>query len=273
MLRLEYSGWFQCRLATDPDPCDEPRGVSGWTYAMPGEPDLDRVLRFHDPVAPRVPGPTVGVTVNLVEVDGADVAGHPLVGARVELLGDPVFEGRNNLVAGDGREPIVPLDIRISGGGITLRREDLLDGERRRVVERVDGRLVSVGAGFVQRRTGAGGQPGPDLLAASGISDVAAHHQQRMADLRATLQATTDPVAKAALQRRIQDWAKPKLGSPQPGVVPIKVPYSCQIGELGGAPPEVTGDAPALGDPLEEAAAWTLELALGVWDADALCGG
>ena len=46
-----FTGWVQVRLATNPDPTDEPRGVSGYTFALPGEPDLDRVLRTCDPVA------------------------------------------------------------------------------------------------------------------------------------------------------------------------------------------------------------------------------
>ena len=37
---LKFTGWFQCRLATDPDPTDEPRGVSGYVRAVAGEPDL-----------------------------------------------------------------------------------------------------------------------------------------------------------------------------------------------------------------------------------------
>ena len=43
MLVIEFNGWFQCRLATDPDPYDEPRGVSGYVHAYAGEPDLDRL--------------------------------------------------------------------------------------------------------------------------------------------------------------------------------------------------------------------------------------
>ena len=45
MIEIHFEGWFECRLATDPDPTDEPRGVSGWTYALAGEPDLDRIIR------------------------------------------------------------------------------------------------------------------------------------------------------------------------------------------------------------------------------------
>src|SRR5690348_9792772 len=116
MLKIRFRGWFQCRLATDPDPTDEPRGVSGSTFAMVGEPDLDRVIHFQDPVAPRLAGPDVGVRVYSAARGGDDAADHALIGARVELLGSPVFEGRNGLVSEDGREPIVPLHVSVSGG-------------------------------------------------------------------------------------------------------------------------------------------------------------
>lgn len=48
-LGIRYGGWVQCRLATDRDDYNEPRGRFGWTFAFDGEPDLDRVIRFHDP--------------------------------------------------------------------------------------------------------------------------------------------------------------------------------------------------------------------------------
>lgn len=36
-LELLFEGYWQCRLATDPDPSDEQRGVSGFTYSIAGE--------------------------------------------------------------------------------------------------------------------------------------------------------------------------------------------------------------------------------------------
>jgi len=65
-----FAGWIQIRLATNPDPPDEPRGISGYTFALPGEPALDRLLRTSDPVAPRSHGPLIGVAVRAVTVDG-----------------------------------------------------------------------------------------------------------------------------------------------------------------------------------------------------------
>ena len=45
-LWIKFEGWFQCRLATDPDPADEPRGVDGYIHAIPSERDLDRIIRL-----------------------------------------------------------------------------------------------------------------------------------------------------------------------------------------------------------------------------------
>ena len=39
-LVLTFQGWCLILVATDPDPSDEPRGVSGYTFAFGAEPDL-----------------------------------------------------------------------------------------------------------------------------------------------------------------------------------------------------------------------------------------
>lgn len=122
MLVLEFSGWFQCRLATDPDPHDEPRGVSGYVHAYVGEPDLDRIIHWSPPPFQRTHAQLVGVTVSGVANNGVPVAGHPLVGASLALLGQPKFEGRNGVIADDGEEPIYPFNLQISAGGLTLQR-------------------------------------------------------------------------------------------------------------------------------------------------------
>jgi hypothetical protein len=122
MLAISFAGWAQCRLATDPDPYDEPRGVSGYLHAYAGEPDLDRLIRFQDPPFRRTHTPTIGVLVRSVVLDGAPVAEHPLQSARVQLLDRPKFEGRNGVVAEDGLEPIVPFHLSIEQGAARLAR-------------------------------------------------------------------------------------------------------------------------------------------------------
>ena len=41
-----FEGYFMCRLATDPDPNNEPRGRSGYTMALTTEDPLDQVIRL-----------------------------------------------------------------------------------------------------------------------------------------------------------------------------------------------------------------------------------
>ncbi len=124
-LRVDFSGWYQVRLATGGDPYNDARGVSGWQFALAGEPDLDRVLHFQPEgtflrphIDPRV---RVGVAVTSAEADD----GEPIdafAGARVELLESPTFEGHNGVFAGDTVEPVVPLCLRISAADLTLQR-------------------------------------------------------------------------------------------------------------------------------------------------------
>src|ERR1044072_8233073 len=117
---IAFKGWFQARFATDPDLFTHPRGQSGWTFAFAGEPDFDRVIRLNNPVAPRSRGPNVGVRVTGVVVDGAAVPGHPLLGAPVELLNGPKFEGHNGAIARPGQEPVFPFNLKIAAGGVSL---------------------------------------------------------------------------------------------------------------------------------------------------------
>lgn len=122
MLTIKMGGWVQCRLATDPDPYDEPRGVSGYVHAYAGEPDLDRTIRFQDPPFQRAYGPAIGVQVNAVFEDGVVLDEHPLIGAAVTLLGEPKFEGRNGVIAEDVLEPVFPFRLELRKGDVFVNR-------------------------------------------------------------------------------------------------------------------------------------------------------
>ncbi len=137
-LVVEFRGWYQCRMSTDPDPTWERRGVSGYTMAYGNESDLDRVIRLDsvfiadvDYRHPRNVAP-LGVEVTGVSVDGADAA-HLLASGRVHLDGDPTYESWNQVV-GDGVQRIAPLvvpfELRISAGDepAALARSDPLPG-------------------------------------------------------------------------------------------------------------------------------------------------
>ena len=94
-LVLEFEGWCSLRLPTDPDPSDEPRGISGYTFAFAGEPDFDRVL-------------------NLQPRPGMPIRSHsPELGVKVtRASGDRPFEGRARRPArrADHREPQLDAD-------------------------------------------------------------------------------------------------------------------------------------------------------------------
>jgi hypothetical protein len=124
---VRFTGRFQCRLATDPDPFDHPRGerssfgvyaVQGPDPANPDEPPLDRIVRFHDAVALRPFCPPIGVVVTAIEaeVGSATVrftAGDPLLQQPVRLGPACVFDGRNRTFAPDGFEPISDFRLEI----------------------------------------------------------------------------------------------------------------------------------------------------------------
>jgi hypothetical protein len=115
-LVVRFEGYFMCRLATDPDPNDEPRGRSGYTMALTTESELDQVIRLQPDeyvdANMRAPAATlnrkVGVTVRSLTFNGQPWNRAPgLIGAAVKLEGrdenflGPIFESRNNIVGSD----------------------------------------------------------------------------------------------------------------------------------------------------------------------------
>ncbi|HEV8582914.1 MAG TPA: hypothetical protein VGX68_27935, partial [Thermoanaerobaculia bacterium] len=125
LLEMQFQGYFMCRIATDPDPTNEQRGVSGYTIALLPEDVLDQVIRTQlDPAVPedrefleknlREPAQEMGikiaVNVNDVLFDGQQWFGparNALLGARLYLEGTnppfpgPTFDSRNNIVGSD----------------------------------------------------------------------------------------------------------------------------------------------------------------------------
>jgi len=269
MLTLNVEGWFQCRLATDPDPSDEPRGVSGWTFAVAGEEDLDRIIRLQQPVSPRSPGPgsKVGVVVKAVSLDGQHVLDHPLVGGQLELLDKPKFEGRNGIVAEDATEFIHPFHLQLTGGGVSLRREDILDPQDpERNIHEVDPSVL-------RRRQPVEGEAveRAEIAEATGIMDYEGYRRKRKDKLEEKLQGTSDPVIQAALQKRIDDLDEsldPKKRDIRVGIQGVGLIYRFAI----RGPAEVVDEGDALGGLVGTSPPWPIEFWMGGWDADALCG-
>jgi len=254
-IELHFRGYFECRLATDPDPFDEPRGVSGWTFALPGEPDLDRFIRFQPNGAVlRWGGPAVGVKVWQVVDQGVLQPGHPLVGASVRLGQTSVFEGRNGLVAPSGFEPIFPFEISIEAGALSCRRamNDPGTNRPRLVMSSSRGRK-------------------PALLVDAGITDKSAYRTQRAQAVVDRLATETDPRAKAGLKKRknFLDQSNPS-GALMWGPVPAE--YFVDYDYTLAAPSGVLTDPAGVLANVDLDSPWQARFSLGGWDADVLVG-
>lgn len=255
MLVLAFDGWAQCRLATDPDPADEPRGVSGWTFALAGEPDLDRVLRFQPAgTVPRRFGPPIGVAVRQVALDGQLLDGHVLEGAAIDLLGDPVFDGRNGLAAEDREEPIMPFHLQVASR-TALRLA-------RRHADPVSGRWLATAPVFERVPLQLA-----ELLGVAGPDGPRRYRQRRACQIEAALAGATDGTDRVALGKRLADL-RSDPNPPQP-LRTLGVGFSYRLA-LKGAEPEIADEEGGLGGSVEEGP-WAVELWVGPWDADALC--
>jgi hypothetical protein len=127
VITLNIEGYIQCRLATDPDPTDERRGVSGYTFALPGEPDLDWII-YTQPGPGVVPRVGVEREVGVKVIGGfcgtqAIISGHPLFNAPVILEDQPRFEERNYIMVTTSFGVIAPFKLRVKGKGIEIFRQ------------------------------------------------------------------------------------------------------------------------------------------------------
>lgn len=251
MIKLTFSGWFECRLATDPDPADEPRGVSGWTYAVAGEPDLDRRLRTTPAEAvKRRPGQQIGVTVRRVEIDGKDETNHVLRGAPIVLV-DAGFEGRNGLATLATEEPIFPFHLLIEKDHVRLRRED---------------RDLRTNEFRFQRSAGVLFDPG--ALAESGIGDPDTFVARRIAAIEALLgdsHANLTSTQRIALEARHAQLRRRGNG-------PVPLPFGVRYHNVLEGPWVEVRDPHKKLKAAVDLGPWIVDLWLGCWDADALCG-
>lgn len=147
-LTLNFEGYFSCRIATDPDPTNEERGMSGYTMALATEDKLDQIIRLQVDDAfikknLRPPGQLIGMDVNLkrgVEVrsilyNGTPIKSSSLIGAKVNLEGNdgifdgPTFESRNNITGSDDEFAFVitPFELSLTSKTNYLLAKDILD--------------------------------------------------------------------------------------------------------------------------------------------------
>jgi hypothetical protein len=268
MMKINFEGWFQCRFATDPDPSDDPRGVSGPTFTVPGEPPFDRIIRLQDPVSPRYPH-TVGVNVGSVEIDGAPAADHPLAGAAVSLLRGPQFLQRNLITAQAAWVVIIdPFELQISGGGLELRRKALWDVTQPKLT--YDD--VFLQADVVAPRQNTVAVQSAEVAEATGLLDYVAVRAQRARDLERMLGETTDPTERLALEKRLQALAADRImAGQQLAATQFMGMQASYAFPLNGRPHVVDPDD-RLGGEVGRSQVWPIEFWLGGYDVDALCG-
>ncbi|MGW2031023.1 hypothetical protein [Streptomyces spinosus] len=263
-LTLEFAGWFIARLATDPDPTDEPRGVSGSTFALAGEPDLDRIIVLKDPSPAilRSHMPPIGVTVTRATAAGAEIPA--LHGAAVDLLGDPIFENRNFILTFAGREPIVPFHLEITGPGLRLEREMVMwSGHPGTPVHHIPRDELEKFGGRIYRTD-------PEMvLAETGIGDPYESRIKRRELLVSDLARETDPVRVAGLRKRIRELDIAVANPQDERVINLTALEEFNFPLTGKA----VADGEALGDLTPDVTRpWTVDFWMGGWDADLLCG-
>jgi hypothetical protein len=108
-IEIHFDGIFQDRLATDPDPVDNPRGDLGWTKSHTEEPDFDRIIRFNNPISPRNYVKTVGVFITKVTINGQNFL-DSLVGQMINLGPDTQFRGTPSV---GGKEVLINFQVNI----------------------------------------------------------------------------------------------------------------------------------------------------------------
>ena len=274
-LVIQFQGWCIIRLATDPDPPDEPRGVSGYTFAFAGEPDFDRIVRLQPPrgYKPRSHGPKkLGVFVTTAErIDNGSTVNIPaLAGAKVSLLGKPRLENRNWTLTLPGYEPIHPFNLSITNASIKIRRSAPFDPKNPNLpVWKVPrDKLLAHGANGMEAE--------PETIGrATGIWDPLLLVTQRKRLLELDLAAETDPVARAALRGRIAELTIGITNTQPPAKGDRRVTARNFIERFGftmeGVKPKIEDRGNALQGKLNPNAAWSINFWLGAWDPDLLC--
>jgi hypothetical protein len=284
MLILDFEGYFQMRMATDPDPTDERRGVSGYTFALAGEPDLDAKIHLQpdEPGVyerefglPGTPGPRVGVTVRTATRNREPVP--ELVGAKVAFLDGAILE-HNGLLVRDDFFIINPFHVRVTagdGGEVLLERNDYLNPSDPDMPEN------EATAPMLRRRQGkVFTQNSAEVAAATNLESPAnvaliANRLERKRNLELLLAQTEDAVQRAALESRIEQLAIVEqwwnLSQGTPGNRPIDRRAAQLALQLSGWNIDMNGRIFANRVGADEDYPWNIAFWMGGWDGDALC--
>lgn len=281
-LVIEFSGYCMMRQPTDPEPYDEYRGTSGYTFAFANEPNLNRVIYFQpNPDFPsRSHSPPVGVNVDRAYIQQVDRQTHlPILdGALFDLLGNPRLENRNWALTRPGYEPIIPFHIRVSTADdvLVIDRLDVLD------TEHPDTPVWQLPLEVIESKGARGLSYEPATVGrATGTFDGYVVAKQRRAALQKDLDELPEPrpdddPEKVILEARIYELdigiKDAESGRPnrRTTVRPVVERFGYFISGKAGT---VTGDAGLLKGNLDlrPESKWRIDFWIGGWDCDALC--
>jgi len=283
MLILDFEGWFQMRMATDPDPTDELRGVSGYTFAFCGEPDLDHKLHFQSD-EPGVwqrdfgpgGGPKVGVYVTSAQRNGEDAP--DLVGGKIAFVDGMVVE-HNGLLVRNDYFIINPFQVTLTTGRtLLLDRVDYLNPSNPNMPEN------EATSPMLQRRQATTFTSNSEEVAkATGLPNAASvtliqNRLNRKASLEALLASTPkkNAVKRAELESRIYELAIVEqwwnLSQGTPGNRPIDRRAAQLALQLSGWNIDMNGAIAANRLGADERYPWNISFWMGGWDGDAMCG-
>jgi|GEM_PF-629995 len=277
---LEYEGWVQSRQATDPDPSNEPRGVSGYTFALPGEPDFDQSIYFQNDknkVVLRSFCPQIGVKVSggyAYETEGEEqhtqfvskprriCEGHPMYAARVKLLGKPIFDSRNSTLLYNGFGIINPFNLEIRGDDFSISRRFFVDPEN--PTDHLEDIPLEQLTCYSMANTAFMGSA--RILELSGVLNPSAWRNRRQKCLEVELAEEQDKEIRdlnkiAALEKRIVELKKNDPNNRRTAQMSteamVKYPLNSKFALVNGVKVPVGPE-------------WPQELWMGGWDADAL---
>jgi hypothetical protein len=284
---LSFEGYYQMRMATDPDPTDEMRGVSGYTFALAGEPDFDNLVHLQPDeegvferrfgYGKNDAGPRVGVTVRQAKrFDDQTLAysdAPEYLDARVSFVKAELTE-RNGIIIRNDLFVIHPLRVQLrkKRGALVLDREDFLDPNNpglnitqatSEMLERRQPQGLTTNSVEVAKATGL-----PDASNDSCINN----RRIRQRNLEELLKRTRNPVERAALETRIgqlkilrQWWNLSEGGKPidrRAHQLTLQA-YGWSIDINGSVYENKIG--------ADENLNWPLSFWMGGWDGDALC--
>jgi len=292
-LDINFEGYFMCRLATDPDPTNEERGMSGYTMALAFEDPLDQVIRLQADAEwlrhnARAPLPdmkiTVGVSVRSLQFQGALYDGaRSLLGAKVYLDGrdfplpGPTFESRNSTVGSDDSFAFVvnPFNLRVEQAetGAKLTATDYVDpADPKLPLWRVND------PGIYGRRLPTCASLGDtEVMEAINVFDAFGYFRDRkryleklIRDTTAARDASDAPAKRSQMEARIESY-KSRIyqldywGDRVINKIQTKVGWEFVI----NGPQAVEGD---LGGTIDPTQPWGVNFWFGGWDGDLLLG-